>query len=368
MSRRHKVAILGAGIGGQHLSALLNLADRFQVTAICDLDAGRADALTAAQDGIRTETEIAKIMADPAIDVVDICLPPHLHFPVAMEAIAAGKNVVCEKPLAGSLREADQLIAAARANGCAFSPVFQYRYGLAMAQLDALIAAGLAGRAFAATVETHWDRDAAYYAVPWRGTWQGERGGAVLSHAIHNHDLICRILGPVDTVSAMLATRVNEIEVEDCGAISLTMTSGALVTSSITLGAAGNTSRFRVCFEGFDAESGPEPYAPCRDGWSFTARAPLLQQRVDDVLASVAAPKSGYAGFFEAFADAMDGKGASAVTLDDGRRSIELVTAIYQSARSGSPVALPIGDGHPLYDGWLPGDIGGATAASAGRA
>lgn len=354
MSRQHKVAIVGAGIGEQHLSAYLNLQDRFRVTTICDLDAKRASALARAQDGIRTETDIGRIMADPAIDVVDICLPPHLHFSTAMEAIKAGKNVICEKPLVGSVAEADQLIAAAAAKGCHFAPVFQYRYGLAMAQIDALAAAGLAGAVFSASVETHWDRDAAYYSVPWRGTWQGERGGAVLSHAIHNHDLVCRILGPVDRLSATLTTRVNDIEVEDCAAISMAMTSGALVTSSITLGAATNTSRFRICFEGFTAESGLEPYAPCRDGWTFTARAPNQQRQIDDVLTSVLTPNAGYTGFLDDFADALDGKDNCSVTLQDGRRSIELVTAIYQSARTGRTVTLPLGTDNPLYHGWLP--------------
>lgn len=353
MSKQHKVAILGAGIGEQHLSAYLDLADRFRVMTICDLDVGRASELATAQDGIRTETDIGRVMADPTIDVIDICLPPHLHFAIAMEAIEAGKNVICEKPLVDSVAEADQLISAA-ANGCHFAPVFQYRYGLAMAQLDALTAAGLAGAAYSASVETHWDRDAAYYSVPWRGTWTGERGGAVLSHAIHNHDLVCRILGPADKVSATLATRVNDIEVEDCAAISMVMKSGAVVTSSITLGAATNTSRIRICFEGFTAESGLEPYAPCREAWTFTARAPLHQQQIDDALASVSVPKAGYAGFLNDFADALDGRDNSSVTLQDGRRSIELVTAIYQSARAGHSVALPLGKDNPLYRGWVP--------------
>ncbi len=367
MSRQHKVAILGAGIGEQHLSAYLGLADRFRVTTICDLDAGRASGLATAQDGIRTETDIGRVMADPTIDVVDICLPPHLHFSTSIAAINAGKNVICEKPLVDSVSEADQLISAAAAKGCLFAPVFQYRYGLAMAQLDALISAGLAGAAYNASVETHWDRDAAYYSVPWRGTWQGERGGAVLSHAIHNHDLVCRILGPVDKVSATLATRVNDIEVEDSAAISMVMKNGAVVTSSITLGAATNTSRFRICFEGFTAESGLEPYAPCRDAWTFTARAPLRERQIDDVLASVAAPKAGYAGFLDDYADALDGKDNSSVTLQDGRRSIELVTAIYQSARTNRSVALPVGTDNPLYQGWVPLGGPGETKNAKGR-
>jgi predicted dehydrogenase len=84
----------------------------------------------------------------------------------------------------------------------------------------------------------------------------------VLGHAIHNHDLLTYVMGPIKALSAITTTRVNPIEVEDCAAISFEMESGALATSSITLGAGDDTSRLRFLFEGFTATSGTEPYAP----------------------------------------------------------------------------------------------------------
>ncbi|MEO0914568.1 MAG: Gfo/Idh/MocA family oxidoreductase, partial [Pseudomonadota bacterium] len=193
-----------------------------------------------------------------------------------------------------------------------------------------------------------------YYATPWRGTWAGEAGGAVLGHAIHNHDLMTHFLGPVSALSATVATRVNAIETEDCAAICFEMQGGALVTSSVTLGAASDTTRIRLCFEGFTAESGTEPYAPARAGWQFTARDPGAQSAIDDVLADVGPGRDGYAGFFEAVADALSGTPGQEVTLADGRRSIELVSAIYLAARTGARVALPLGPDSPVYTGWLP--------------
>ena len=82
-----------------------------------------------------------------------------------------------------------------------------------------------------ASLETHWNRGKDYYSKPWRGTWEGEQGGAILSHSIHIHDLVNMILGPVSNVFAKLTTRVNNIEVEDCAALSVEMENGALVTS-----------------------------------------------------------------------------------------------------------------------------------------
>ncbi|MBI1219407.1 MAG: gfo/Idh/MocA family oxidoreductase [Rhodobacteraceae bacterium] len=348
-----RVAILGAGIGREHLDGYRLLPTRFQVAALVDLDTARAQAVVGA-DPIRIEADIDAVLADPAIDLIDVCLPPHLHLPISLKALAAGKHVICEKPLVASLADADRLLGAARDAGKRVTPVFQYRYGPAMAQLRALTAAGLTGRAYAASLETHWMRGPAYYAVPWRGTWAGENGGAVLGHAIHNHDLMMMVLGPVKRLSAFTATRVNAIQTEDCAAISFEMESGALATSSITLGAATDTSRIRFCFEGLTAESGSAPYAPATGAWRFTAREPYQQARIDEVLADVTPGLTGFAGFLQATADALEGDATQAVSAEDGRRSIELVTAIYSAARSGQAITLPLGPEAPLYAGWVP--------------
>lgn len=348
------VSIVGAGIGAQHLKGYAANPDRFQIHSICDLDEVRGKALAESHPGTAFTSDLKSVLADPAVDILDVCLPPHLHFSTIMQGLEVGKIVVCEKPLVASLAEADQLIAAVRDTGGTVAPVFQYRYGLGTAQLHALIDAGLAGRCYTGTLETHWNRPAAYYDIAWRGTWKGERGGALLGHAIHIHDLLPWLIGPVAQVFADTATRVNDIEVEDCAALSIRMRDGALITSSVTLGAADDTSRLRLCFEGFTAESDHAPYSLAEKAWRFTARAPTEQAKIDAVLAGVKDAQSGFAGMFEALADALDGTGGREVTLEDGRRSLEFVTAVYASARENRPVALPLGPEHGMYHGWMP--------------
>lgn len=352
-----RVAIIGAGIGAEHLAGYRALPDRFRVAVMCDLDRARAEAATENDPDIAVSDDLDAVLADPAIDLIDICLPPHLHVPVTLRALEAGKHAICEKPIARSMREADAVQEASERTGKLVFPVFQYRYGKAMAQLRALEHAGLAGKAYAASLETHWNRDAAYYAVPWRGTWAGESGGSLLGHAIHAHDLLCHVMGPVAQVFAMTDTRVNEIETEDCAALSLRMATGALATSSVTLGAGSDTTRLRFCFEGFTAESGQAPYSPAQDTWRFIARAPMTQDRIDAVLAQVPTGHAGFAGYLDAIADALAGEGGREVTLADGRRSIELVTAAYQSARSGRPVPLPLSPDAEHYQGWMPSGL-----------
>ena len=187
---RRSIAIVGAGIGASISTPSPALPDRYAIHSLCDLDAERGAAVAAKHPGVKATTDFDAILSDPSVDIIDICLPPHLHFDPCMRALDAGKAVICEKPLTPSLRETDALIAKVRETGGFLSPVFQYRYGIGMAQLRAVQDAGLAGRPLVATLETHWNRGADYYAIPWRGTWAGERGGAVLGHAIHIHDLL----------------------------------------------------------------------------------------------------------------------------------------------------------------------------------
>ncbi|MEP1207724.1 MAG: Gfo/Idh/MocA family oxidoreductase [Rhizobiaceae bacterium] len=357
MNPIRKVAIIGAGIGEKHLAGYRELPDRFSVATVCDIDTQRAAAIVGGDSSIEIESDFQTVLDNETIDLVDICLPPHLHLQMSVAALESGKHVICEKPLVNSLRDADLLAQKARQCNRLLSPVFQYRYGPATAQLKALMDAGLAGRPFVANIETHWNRGDDYYAIDWRGTWKGEQGGAVLGHAIHNHDLLCAIFGPVEKLSAFATTRVNDIEVEDCASVSFQMTNGALASSSITLGAAEDTSRLRFCFENLTAESGSLPYAPAEDQWTFTARGNISQQQVDDCLAELAARgdiKSGFAGFFEAVADRLDGTGTDDVTIEDGRRSLELVSAIYHAVRTSNTIPLPLTDASPVYDGWAP--------------
>lgn len=349
-----RVAIIGAGIGAEHLTGYRALPERFQVAVMCDLDAARAETATGGDPDIAISGDLEAVLADASIDLVDICLPPHLHFPVAVQALEAGKHVICEKPIVRALDEADRLQAAAEASGKSVFPVFQYRYGSAIAQLKALQAAGLAGKPYVASLETHWNRDADYYAVPWRGTWAGESGGALLGHAIHAHDILCHVLGPVAEVTALTDTRVNDIETEDCAALALRMENGALATSSVTLGAGEDTTRLRFCFAGLTAESGSAPYAPAQDAWRFIARAPVTQAEVDAVLEEAPHGHAGFAGYLDAVADALEGRGGKEVMLADGRRSIELVTAIYQSVQDRGPKLLPVSSESAFYRGWIP--------------
>ena len=355
MSRRFRVAVIGAGIGAAHVEGLRENAQGYELAVVCDLDPSRAASLAATMPGAAAETSYRAVLARSDVDLVDICTPPYLHFDAIMAALAAGKNVLCEKPLVGSLAQVERIMRAAEQANRTVVPVYQYRYGNGLARLRRLIDAGLTGRSLVASITTHWNRQADYYDVRWRGRKTTELGGAVLGHVIHLHDLLTVTMGPVRRVFAKLATRVNPIETEDCAAVCLEMASGALVTSSVTLGAAEEVSKLRFCFTDLTAENpGVPPYRPAEGGWRFTARGARRQEEIEAALAGFVPHRESFAGLFEALHPALAGAAPWPITLQDAWRSLELVSAIYYSSATNTAVELPLAADHPVREGWAP--------------
>lgn len=354
MSRRLRVGIVGAGIGAHHAAAFGSLPDLYSIEAVCDLDQARAAALAAEHGIARVVTSYEDLLALD-LDIVDICTPSHLHFAQAAAALEAGRHAIVEKPLAGSLAEVDALADIEVRSGRRAAPIFQYRFGNGFRKLMHLKAKGALGKPYVATVETHWRRTARYYDNPWRGRWSSELGGALITHAIHAHDMMSEVMGPLASVYALTATRVNQIETEDCAALALRAESGAMITLSVTLGGQREESRLRFCFEGLTVESGsPAPYEPGAEPWYFVSEEPAVLRKINQVLADYIPCADRWTGQFVALHAALADDAPMPVAIADSRRSIELLTAAYYSSHSGEAVRLPIGRDHPFYNGWLP--------------
>jgi predicted dehydrogenase len=353
MARRYRVAIVGAGIGAEHNQGFLAHPELFEVALICDVDPERGRQLAAAASGAAICTDLGEVLERADIDVVDVCLPPFLHHDATARALAAGKHVICEKPLVGSLAEVDGLAALAERCGRRLMPIMQLRFGNGLRRLQRLIERGVAGRAYVATVETHWTRRPDYYANAWRGRRATELGGVLLSQAIHAHDLLMCVLGPVRRVFARIATRVNEIETEDCAVASLEMADGSLAGVSATIGSAEEISRLRFCFEGLTAESNHAPYRASSEPWRYVPRSAEHASSITAALTDFEPQEEGFARQFALFHGALETGGLLPVEFADARRSIELAAAMYHSAATGAAVELPLGPDHPAYGGWL---------------
>ncbi len=351
---RLKVAVVGSGIGKFHIRAFQSLPDQYDLVAICDIDQAKAEQV-AQEFGIpQAVTDFLTLCKDTELDVIDICTPPFLHGTQIKEALSAGKHVICEKPLVGSVREVDEIIQHEAQSGKRVMPIFQYRFGTGLQKLKYLVNRGLAGTAYLSTVETAWRRRAPYYDVPWRGKWETELGGALLSQAIHAHDMLSYILGAIKSVFARTATRVNRIEVEDCAAVSLEMADGSLATLSVTLGSPVEITRHRFCFSNLTAESNLLPYSNSAEPWTFSPDTPEAHEQIQDALAQYVPQPEGFEGQFLRFYNALRDGTELPVTLGDARASLELITAMYYSAETRQPVELPINANHPRYASWLP--------------
>jgi predicted dehydrogenase len=352
-----RVALVGLGIGRQHALAYQNMPNRFAVHVICGLDKAAMDNAAAEFGATHTFTRFEDVLALPDIDVIDICTPPFLHAPQAEAALRAGKHVICEKPVAASVEVINHLAQAERDSGKRLMPIFQYRFGGGVQKMKRVMAAGLAGAPIVATVDMHWRRRANYYAsAPWRGKLDTELGGVLTSQAIHALDMLMEIVGPARRVFALTATKSNPVEVEDCAAITMEMASGALVTVSATLNSAVEISRHRFVFEKLVAESNLRPYSNGDDPWTFTADEPAMQPEVDAICGASSpslpatpqdarglkgiAPPAGFDAQLMLFHEAITQNTPLPVTLDDARRSTALLSAIYESARTGRPVNL----------------------------
>ena len=356
--KRLKSAIIGCGwVAGSHVDLGFRLVpELFEIAVACDTDPERAQAFAARHSISRSITSYQVVLDDPEIDVVVICTPPSAHYSMVMAALAAGKHVICEKPFTSSLKLADDIIAAERLAQSRVMPIFQYRFEPGIQRIVSLLRTGIAGRAFVSSVETAWKRGPDYYNVPWRGKFATELGGVLLTQSIHIHDLFMYLCGPAAEVKAFKATRVNPIEVEDCAVASLLMADGSLASLTATLGSQQPVTRIRLCFENFTIErqsAGSEAPRPGREPWTVIPRDAEIAARIDAVPELPPQELTGFAYQFASFHDALETGEPFPVTVEDARRSLELITAIYHAAEEEVPVRLPIDVTHPRYGGWV---------------
>jgi predicted dehydrogenase len=355
VNKIYTVAIVGGGIGRSHiLEGYLPNADKFKVLAVCDLDPGRMNALADEFKLERRTQSFDDLLKMDDLDIIDICTPPMVHHGMIVAALRAGKHVICEKPLVGSLAQIDEVMAEEKHARGKLMPVFQYRFGNGIQQAKAIIDAGLAGTPYVGTVETLWRREADYYAVPWRGKWKTELGGVLMGHAIHPHDMFCYLMGPLKSLFGRVATRVNPIEVEDCISASVELQSGALGSFTASLGSADEITRIRLAFENLTIESDHSPYNPGAAVWTILPRNDRTKTAIAALLQDWRDVPPRFTTQMARFYDTLTTGAPLPVSTADSRRALEIVTAFYHSSRTHQEVVFPIGRDHPNYQSWLP--------------
>lgn len=222
------VAIIGAGmVANTHVTALQGLPEA-RITGVYGRNPVSAAAF-AAKYGLRAFGSYDEVLADKDTDIVSICLPPALHADFGLQAAAAGKHLILEKPMDIDVAKARRLIREYRAKELTLAVIFQNRFTPAAQRVKAALDAGLLGKLILGDAYVKWYRSPEYYASnAWRGTWNVEGGGALINQAIHTIDLLQWFMGGVKSLSGMTRTSVHNIETEDLGVAAVEFMSGAL--------------------------------------------------------------------------------------------------------------------------------------------
>jgi predicted dehydrogenase len=367
------IGVIGAGgISHSHLLAVRSSAnrDRARVVAIADIDAERAQSQAKQYNVERVFTDYRELIACDDVQAVCVCTPPFLHVEQSVAALRAGKHVLCEKPVSPTLAGLDQIAAAERESGAIFAGVFQHRVGQGARQVKALIDGGRVGALRFGLSETLWQRGTDYYDVWWRGTWEQECGGVTMGHGIHSIDMLLWLMGEPESLIADAATVKLDIQVEDTSLATVRFRNGAVGQIIVTVNAQDNRSRLEIFGDELQAVSSESAYGPTATPFRLTsldpaaadAAAQWATERVPDETKHLHVP------ILSDFIDAIASKRAPLVTIDEVRRSMELITGMYKSAMTGERVTLPIAKDDPWYSqippaGFGVGRTGGATEA-----
>ncbi len=340
--------IIGCGmIARFHAQAVADIRGA-KVVACCDMVPAAADRL-AESIGCRAYHQLPALLDDPHVDVVTVCTPSGAHLEPAVAAARAGKHVIVEKPLEVTLPRCDRIIEACDKAGVVLSTIFPSRFHRSARLLKRAIDQQRFGRLTMGDAYVKWYRTQQYYdSGAWRGTWKLDGGGALMNQAIHSVDLLVWLMGPVHDLSARAATLAHErIEVEDTAVAALRFENGALgVIEATTAAYPGALKRIEIHGSAGSAVLQEEDITT----WSFDrptrADARLLEQMAGQTKTGggAADPAAiGHHGHTAQFKDVLDAiKHGRRPLIDgpEGRRSVEVILAIYKAAQSGRTVTL----------------------------
>ncbi|MFF7376864.1 Gfo/Idh/MocA family protein [Streptomyces massasporeus] len=350
---RRRVAVVGTGaiVSGSHLPALRAHSDRVELVAAVDVDQERLDAfreLAGAQ--VAGFTSVDAMLDAVRPDLVLIGTPPSLHRDQTVAALKAGAWVLCEKPLTLSLAEYDEIAAAEEASGAYAAVVFQHRYGSGAVHARELITSGELGAPLVAHCQTTWHRDAAYYAVPWRGKWASEGGGPTMGHGIHQYDLMLHLLGEWEEIQAMAARLVHDTESEDVSTALVRFRSGALATVVNSVLSPDEVSRIRIDCADATVEL-THLYGHGNDSWAYTPAPHVASERATAWRTPAADVPSSHTAQLGTLLDAYDTGTRPPGSGHDARATLEFAAALYKAAFTGRSVrAGEIGPGDPFYE------------------
>jgi UDP-N-acetyl-2-amino-2-deoxyglucuronate dehydrogenase len=338
-----RFGLLGCGRISKRHSDLLggNHIDRAQLTGVCDPVRARADAL-ASKFGVPAYYNIDDFLAQKDIDAVSVLTPSGMHPEHVIACARAEKHVVVEKPMALRLQDADEMIRACDEAGVKLFVVKQNRFNVPVVKAREALEAGRFGRLVLGTVRVRWCRDQSYYDQDeWRGTWAWD-GGVLTNQASHHIDMLEWFFGDVVSVHARAITALVDIETEDTAVATLKFRNGALGIIEATTAVRPKDLEGSLSILG---EKGTVEIAGFAVNqirhWRFVDELPSDKDVVEKF--SVNPPNVygfGHQAYYQHVVDCLVHQRAALVDGLQGRKSLELISALYESIETGQEVAL----------------------------
>lgn len=341
--RKPRLALVGCGrIAANHFAAMQQHAERLELVDVCDTDP-QALAQAVARTGAQGHASLTGLLAATTADLVVLTTPSGLHPDQAVQVAASGRHVMSEKPMATRWADGLRMVRACDEAGVRLFVVKQNRRNATLQLLKQAIDQGRFGRIHAVAVNVFWTRPQDYYdAAPWRGTWEWD-GGAFMNQASHYIDLLDWLIGPVESVMAYTATRARAIEAEDSGVAAIRWRSGAMGTLNVSMLAYPRNYEGSITILG---DSGTVRIGGVAvneiQTWAFAQPRPEDADVTAASYATTSVYGFGHPLYYDNVIATLRGQAQAETDGRAGLKSLELLVALYRSARDGQRVALPL--------------------------
>lgn len=338
-----RFGIIGAGTISESHAMGITGTPNAQIGAICDIIEEKAVALAEKYHVDKIYTDYHKLLKDPEIDAVSVCVPSGLHGEVVMAAARAGKHILCEKPVEITKEKIDEMIRVVESTNVKVECVFQRRIRATSMQVKAALDSGEFGKVLMASAYLKYYRTPEYYqSAGWRATWEYDGGGALMNQGVHGIDLIAWMMGGIKKVAAFTKTQIHNIPVEDAAVAAVEYENGAIgVIEGSTCTKPAQSTRFEIYCENGSIIFGDAGIIQ----WYLNGEEiPAESLNTEKAVAANDDPTkvltNDHGVLVQDLVRCIEEDTMPSIALRDARKSVEAILAIYQSSREGRPIEL----------------------------
>ncbi len=341
--RKIRIAIIGCGrISKNHFGSIEKHRDEMELVAVCDTNPEVLKQHTK-KYAVEGYARLEQLLEQMEFDLACICTPSGIHPEQTISCAKAGVNVMTEKPMATRWQDGVNMVKACDDAGVRLFVVKQNRRNTTLQLLKRVVQEKRFGRIYNVQLNVFWTRPQEYYdQAKWRGTWELD-GGAFMNQASHYVDLLEWLIGPIDSLHAMMRTQARDIEVEDSGVLTVKWRNGAIGSMNVSM------LTYPKNYEGSITILGEK--GTVRIGgvavndiqtWDFEDKQPYDKEIENANYETTSVYGFGHPLYYKNVIDTLRGETEAEVDGREGLKSLEVLIAAYLSARDGKTVSLPL--------------------------